>query len=143
MRAPARTGVVVFGVVARVIVSGLDRVGGAGALFRVMRPLTWLLRHGRLFAALSLLVTLAVAEVGEACHHLSEAGCAAEQGAGSGTHREDRCACTGLHVVPTLAPTAIVGAPIVASADRPRVFPEREVIAPGAHHVVTRGPPQG
>ena len=134
MRAPARTGVVV---------SGLDRVGGAGALFRVMRPLTWLLRHGRLFAALSLLVTLAVAEVGEACHHLSEAGCAAEQGAGSGAHREDRCACTGLHVVPTLAPTAIVGAPVEASAFRAPMFLEREVRAPGVHRVVPRGPPQG
>ena len=103
-----------------------------------MHPLCRWFRPGREFLALLLLATLAVGEVADARHHLSEQGCAADTGG-----RDDNRTCASLHAVSLASDVPTQAAPV----ELERQFAAAAIApAPTACAIVSaapRAPPQG
>ena len=103
-----------------------------------MHTLRGWFRPGRELLALLLLATLAVGEVADARHHLSEHGCAADTGG-----RDDNCTCASLHAVSLATDAPTQAAPV----ELERQFaPVTIALAPTARAILgaaPRAPPQG
>ena len=103
-----------------------------------MRLVRTLFRSGRSLAALVLLTAFAVGAAVDARHHLSEHGCAADQGG-----RADHCVCAGLHAAPFASEPVAQVTPV--ECEREAVPDARALapVAPAAPSAAPRAPPRG
>jgi hypothetical protein len=104
-----------------------------------MRLLHPLVRSGRTLAGIVLLAALVVGEVADARHHLSEAGCGAEE---HGTGRDDNCACTGLHAAPLAGHAPVALAAVVEERGLAPLAAHEAAHRHGEAHAAPRAPPR-
>ena len=103
-----------------------------------MRLLRTLFRSGRAAAAVLLLAAFSLGGAADARHHLSEHGCAADQGG-----RADHCVCAGLHAAPFASEAVAQATPVECGRE---FVPVARVLAPvarAAQAAAPRAPPRG
>src|SRR5262245_10076459 len=103
-----------------------------------MRLARLLFRSGRTLAALLLLTAFTVGAAADARHHLSEHGCAADQGG-----RSDHCICAGLHAAPFASEPVTQVTPVECEREILPVAPALAPVTRAAQSAAPRAPPRG
>ena len=103
-----------------------------------MRLVRTLLRPARSLAAVLLLAAFTLGGVADARHHLSEWGCAADQGG-----RTDHCVCAGLHAAPFASEPVAQVTPAECEREAVPVAPALAPVTRAAPSAAPRAPPRG